>query len=128
NSYSVGSLMHMGPGFFPLVLGALLVAVGVLIAGAAMTGGESRETILPERKEGWGWTCILAAALGVILLGGYGRMGPATSGCVRVAALGDRSGTWKSAVVLAFGVTVFGVALFSYLLQLPFPIFRGVSL
>jgi hypothetical protein len=42
--------------------------------------------------------------------------------------LGDRSATWKSALALALAVTVFGVGLFSYLLQVPMPVleWRGL--
>ena len=61
-----------------------------------------------------------------IIFGSYGGMAPATFACVFVSALGDRTATWKSAFVLASCVTVFGVALFSYLLQVPIPILRGV--
>jgi hypothetical protein len=45
---------------------------------------------------------------------------PATFACVYVSALGDRTATWKSALVLAAVVTVFGVAV----LQIPMPLFR----
>jgi uncharacterized protein (DUF486 family) len=38
---------------------------------------------------------------------------------VFVSALGDRKATLKSAAILAAVVTVFGVGLFSYLLQIP---------
>ena len=35
-TYSLGSLTHMGPGMFPLMLGVTLTVVGVLILGAAV--------------------------------------------------------------------------------------------
>ena len=54
-------------------------------------------------------------------------MAPATFACVFVSALGDRTATLKSSLVLAAGVTVFGVLLFSYLLKVPFPIFRWAA-
>ena len=40
------------------------------------------------------------------------------------AALGDRESTLKSSAVLALAVTIVGCAIFGYVLQLPFPIFR----
>jgi hypothetical protein len=43
---------------------------------------------------------------------------------VFVSALGDRESTWKSSAILAFCITVPGCLLFSYVLQLPFPLFR----
>ena len=74
--YSIGTLFHMGPGFFPIILGT------------------------------------------------YGGLIPATFACVFVSALGDKDITLKSALVLGVAVTVFGVALFSYLLQVSMPMWR----
>jgi hypothetical protein len=50
-------------------------------------------------------------------------MAPGTFACVFVAAAGDRTQTWLSLLVLPTVVTIFGVALFSYFLQVPMPIF-----
>jgi uncharacterized protein (DUF486 family) len=47
---------------------------------------------------------------------------PGTFACVSIAALGDKGATWKSTIILATVVTVFGVALFSYFLQVPMPL------
>ena len=35
-TYSLGTLTHMGPGMFPLMLGVTLTFIGVLILGTAM--------------------------------------------------------------------------------------------
>jgi hypothetical protein len=53
---------------------------------------------------------------------------PAVFACVFVCALGDKTATYKSSLVLASCVTVFGVLLFHYLLNIPFPLLRGVNL
>ena len=47
---------------------------------------------------------------------------PGTFACVFVSALGDRESTWLGSIILATVVTVFGVGLFSYFLQVPMPI------
>ena len=57
-----------------------------------------------------------------MMSGGYGGLIAGRFACVFVSALGDRTATWKSALVLAAIVTVFGVTLFSYLLQVPMPV------
>ncbi len=49
---------------------------------------------------------------------------PATFALVFISALGDRQHTLRSAALLAAGVTVLGVAVFSWALQLQFPLFR----
>ena len=55
-------------------------------------------------------------------------MVPAIFACVFVCALGDKTATYKSSAILAAGVTVFGVVLFHYLLNVPFPLLRGLDL
>jgi lysylphosphatidylglycerol synthetase-like protein (DUF2156 family) len=123
-SYRLGTLMHMGPGFFPTSLGVLLVLIGIAIAAAGMTPSESEEdqSILPAHPEWWAWFCILMSPVLFILFGRYFGMIPGTFACVFIAALGDRNKTLKSVIILSTVVTVFGVVLFSYFLQVPMPI------
>ncbi len=124
-TYTTGTLMHMGPGMFPFILGIVLTFIGILIFGSALATplGED-EHILPRNKEWRGWACILAGPFLFIICGEFFGMVAATFACVFVSALGDRTATLKSSFWLAAGVTFFGVLLFSYVLQLPFPMFR----
>jgi hypothetical protein len=121
-----GTLMHMGPGFFPTVLGVVLISLGVLIAGMSFGSLHEPDRILPAHPEWWGWACIIAGPIAFMVFGEYGGMAPATFACVFVSALGDRTATVKSSLLLALGITVFGCLLFSYVLHVPFPIFRQV--
>jgi uncharacterized membrane protein len=124
-TYSTGTLMHMGPGMFPFILGIVLTFIGVLILGTALvTPLSDDEAILPKNREWRGWGCILAGPILFIIFGEFFGMVAGTFACVFVSALGDRTATLKSSLVLAAGVTFFGVLLFSYVLQLPFPMFR----
>jgi hypothetical protein len=128
--YSLGTLMHMGPGFMPTALGVILVFLGILIAAPAIATPnlEGEERILPEHPQWRGWSCILAGPLLFIICGSYGGLIPATFACVFVSAFGDRTTTWKEALLLASVVTVVGVIVFSYLLRVPMPIleWRGL--
>lgn len=124
-TYNLGTLMHMGPGMFPFMLGIVLTFIGVLIVGSALaTPLGADERILPESMEWRGWGCILAGPVLFIIFGEFLGMAPATFACVFVSALGDRTATLKGSFMLAAGVTFFGAILFSYVLQLPFPLFR----
>ena len=58
-----------------------------------------------------------------IVFGRYFGMAPGTFACVFIAALGDKDATWRGTIILATVVTVFGVSLFAYFLQVPMPIF-----
>jgi len=125
-SYRAGTLMHMGPGFMPTALGIILVLVGIAIGVAALSpseGGEQEESILPESPQWWAWSCILLSPVLFIVFGRYFGMAPGTFACVFIAALGDRTATWLSTFLLSTVVTIFGVGLFSYFLQVPMPIF-----
>ncbi len=71
-----------------------------------------------------GWGCILAGPVMFIIFGEFFGMVAATFSCVFVSALGDRHATLKSSAILAAGITVIGAVLFSYVLKVPFPLFR----
>jgi hypothetical protein len=126
-TYRAGTLMHMGPGFLPTALGVLLVLLGIAIAAAAMTpvepGKEEDQRILPEHPQWWAWFCILMSPVLFIFFGRYFGMAPGTFACVFIAALGDKKATWTGTIILSTVVTIFGVGLFSYFLQVPMPIF-----
>jgi hypothetical protein len=126
STYRGGTLMHMGPGFLPTALGIILVLLGIAIAAASLAGdgdGDSHgQSILPEQPQWWAWFCILMSPVAFIFFGRYFGMAPGTFACVFIAALGDKTASWKGTTILASVVTVFGVSLFSYFLQVPMPI------
>ena len=131
-SYRAGTLMHMGPGFLPTALGVLLVLLGISIAAAGLApaavgpDGDAHaedQRILPENPQWWAWFCILMSPILFIVFGRFFGMIPGTFACVFIAARGDKNATWLGTFVLATVVTIFGVALFSYFLQVPMPIF-----
>lgn len=121
-NHDIGTLRQMGPGYFPIALGVLLIFLGILIAGTASSGAANDEESALPHAEWRGWACIIAGPVLFILLGRLTGMLPATFTCVFVAAFGDRESTLKGAAVLAAGVSAFGVLLFHYLLKLPMPI------
>ncbi len=126
-TYRAGTLMHMGPGFMPTALGVLLALLGIAIAvsGLSSAGGadehDGDQRILPANPQWWAWFCILMSPICFIFFGRYFGMIPATFSCVFIAALGDKGATLLGSVVLSAVVTVFGVSLFSYFLQVPMP-------
>jgi len=127
STYRAGTLMHMGPGFLPTALGILLVLLGITIAAGSLASGEpghaEDQSILPAKPQWLAWLCILMSPVCFIFFGRYFGMAPATFSCVLIAALGDKDATWRGTVILATVVTVFGVGMFSYFLQVPMPIF-----
>jgi Tripartite tricarboxylate transporter TctB family len=123
--YRMGSLTQMGPGYFPTVLGIVLAIIGIIIAGSAAYAPATAEAPAP-RPDWRGWFCIAAAALLFIGLARFVGLVAATFVCVFVAALGDRENGLKESALLAAGITVFGVLLFSFVLHVQIPIFGGM--
>ena len=125
--YGMGTLTRMGPGFFPVALGIILIFIGILIAGSAYASSEpDKESFLPAKPEWFAWACIIASPIFFIALGEYAGLLPATFACVFVAALGDRETTVKQAAVLGAAISACGILLFSFVLKIPFPVVRGL--
>ena len=124
-TYSVGTLMHMGPGFLPTALGVILIGIGIAISMQAVTvpDGED-EDILPAEPQWFAWACILLRPIAFIIFGMYGGLLPATFMCVFVAALGDKDATWVGTIALSALITTFGVLLFHFVLQIPMPVLK----
>jgi hypothetical protein len=121
--YSIGTLSHMGPGFFPLSLGILLALIGAAIAlGAKTSVPPGPEAYLaPEWR---GWICICASIVAFIVLGKYGGLLPATFAISFISAMGDRGNTWKSALGLSLVMCVICVVVFWWALRMQFPLFQ----
>ena len=125
--YQMGSLTKMGPGYFPTVLGVILAIIGIIIAGSAAYASPPATTDANALRPDWrGWLCITTAALLFIALARYAGLVPATFVCVFTAAIGDRENSWKESALLAAGITVFGVLLFSLVLHVQIPIFGSM--
>lgn len=126
--YGIGTLRAMGSGFFPVMLGAMLILCGVLMAlFAAPAPDHATPGHHAIGAPDWrGAAAItLAVALFILLADSAGLL-PAIFACVFTAALGTRQTTPKEAALLAAGVSVFGVIVFSIGLKVQFPIIRGV--
>ena len=120
-SYDIGTLRHMGSGFFPTAVGVLLVITGVLIAIEGL--GRKNVTARGEARPEWrGWLCILGGIVAFIVLGEYTGLLPATFAIVFISALGDRQNTVKVAALLALAMCVVAVVVFWWALQLQFPL------
>ncbi len=123
SAYQIGTLDRMGPGFFPVALGVILACVGLAIAIAARLEPVKVERArLPPEWRGWFLICVSIVAF--VVIGTYGGLVPATFAIVFISALGDRSNSVRSAIALSLVVLVICIAVFSWALQMPFPLFR----
>ena len=71
NNYTIGSLARMGPGLFPLLLGVIMLAIGLLIA---VTPDSPDEVLADSRQEPFSqvvrahlrpWSAIIGGMVGV---------------------------------------------------------------
>ncbi len=119
-TYEVGSALRMGPGYFPLVLGSLLVLLGILIAVKGFVAGEGDE-IGPVP---WKAAALLVVAL---LFFGFTVRGlglvPSLLITVFLAAMAGRRARVIPAVVIAASLTALSVLIFVIVLQLRLPYF-----
>ena len=121
--YGIGGLSDMGSGFFPVMLGVGMVLMGLIMAVMRSPAQDGHAIQAPNWR---GAIAIVAAVTLFITLADRAGLAPATFACVFVGALGTSSTKLIEALILAAGVTVFGVLLFHYGLQVQFPIVRGV--
>lgn len=130
-SYQVGELARMGPGYFPMLIGFFLVALGLLVPFSPdpdellEADHPVDDTPGPSRADRIrGMACIAGGIVLFIVLGHYAGFVPATFALVFTAAMGDTSHTARTAALLALAMTIFGAVVFNWALQLQFPLFR----
>ncbi|HBP31120.1 MAG: tripartite tricarboxylate transporter TctB family protein [Advenella sp.] len=121
--YGIGSLARMGPGYFPLLLGLLLIGIGVLIAATPSSSDTSGDGASMSGLAVRPWLCVVGGVLCFIILGQYGGLVPATFALIFISALGDRNNSIQVALALAACVTIAAVGIFYYGMQIQFPLF-----
>lgn len=117
--FHMGSLTHMGPGYFPTALGVILAGLGVAITATAFTGEVAGLTSISWRPLA---TVLGGIILFALLLRGAGLV-PSTIVLVMVALLGSRRTTFLFSSSLAVLLSAFCYAVFVRALQLPLDAF-----
>lgn len=120
--YDIGTLRRMGPGFFPVVLGAALCVLGLIVALPALGRSGTAPKIEPASA-----IAVLAAIL--IFAFGLSRLGlaGATAAAVLVATIPAPRKGWVWRITLAAIVTVLTVLVFSFGLQMTLPLWPRLS-
>jgi hypothetical protein len=123
--YTVGGAARMGPGYFPLVLGVLLAALGAFVLFESLVV----ETEDGEPIGGWAWRplvfVILANLAFGVCIGGLPSMGVPALGLVVgiylltiISTLANGAIRWKETVILATVLAVGSYFAFIVLLKL----------
>jgi hypothetical protein len=121
-TYSIGSLSRMGPGYFPVALGAILSFIGVmLLIAARVAEPQEKSRKLPPQWRGW--ICIVLGVAAFPIIGRYGGFVPATFAIVFISALGERDNTLRGITLLSLVMVAFCVLVFWWGLNIQFPLF-----
>jgi hypothetical protein len=119
--YPFGTALRMGAGFFPLVLGAMLVLFGVYFVLRGLRSS--------DRIEGnWSPRALVILPLAFVLFGvlmQHAGFVPALFVLVVGSAAAGTEFKLVEVLVLAGLLTVLCVALFIWALGLPYPLFAG---
>jgi hypothetical protein len=122
SNYPMGSLLRMGPGFFPCVIAVLIMLLG----SALIVGGLRQNSCASSVRVQW--RSILAIGSGIAFFAlSLERTGlvPATLGLVLLSSLAEPRWRPRRVVVLAVAATALVYLLFVTVLQIPV---RAVSL
>jgi len=118
--YQFGTTQRMGPGYFPTILGILLVVLGILVA-VPVFKHDAQETHVGHI----GWRGLLVI-LGAVIL--YAVLLPRLGFVVSMAtlvilsAMGSREFTWKAALMSTVVLGFFSYLVFVKGLELQFPV------
>jgi hypothetical protein len=121
--YPFGTAMRMGSGYFPTVLGGILVLFGVFLIARGARSHDQAPLLT------WGWRPLACIVLSMVLFGflmpRFGLV-PALVALFFVSAFGGREFRVKEVMILTVVMTIFAVVVFTYVLKLPFQLFPGV--
>lgn len=120
--YPMGTAVRMGPGYFPTVLGGIMILFGIYVAAAGIRNKEKIQgnwslralVVLPASMVIFG---ILMEAAGFI---------PALVVLIFVAAASGREFKFVEVLLLMIGLTIASVLGFVYALGLPYPLIKGI--
>jgi len=116
--YELGTLQHLGPGAFPLLIGLVLTTLGV----ASLVSGRHAVAHPNASRVGLGVpraAAIFAAVFAFALLIDGAGLFVAAPALVLIASLGRRDVMYREALLLAIVLTVAAVMVFVWALGLP---------
>ena len=119
--YRFGSALRMGPGFFPIILGGILVVFGLCVVAVGIRSGEKITGRISPRA-------LILLPLALLLFGFLmDRAGfiPALAVLVFVSAAAGREFKFLEVLMLTGLSTVAAIALFVWGLGLPYPLLKG---
>jgi Tripartite tricarboxylate transporter TctB family len=122
-NYTFGTALRMGPGFFPVALGALLILFGLYILASGLREGTPLEA-------SWSPRALIVLPLALILFGvlmQYAGFVPAMLVLIFASAAASTEFRFVEVLLFAAALTALCVAVFIWGLGLPYPLFGGLG-
>lgn len=123
SAYPLGTLNRMGPGYFPVALGGLLMALGGALGLSGLRWGKTA----PAPLEPPNLRSLIFVLTGIAAFAALVRTAglvPATVALVVLSSLSERRIRPLQVALLAIAVSLLCVLLFRVLIGLPLPAFR----
>jgi hypothetical protein len=117
HSYEIGEASRMGPGYFPRVLGILLLGFGAILSLRGL-----RPTMEPQPQWQWRPLAIVLLGVGVFSLAPWLGVILTSVLLVFISSSASQEFRWKEALVSGAIQAVAVVAIFIYGLGMPLPI------
>jgi len=121
SKYTLGTAARMGPGYFPRILGILMVVLGALLALRAFR-------LKGDRVPGWRWRPTLLVLGSVVVFGAIVKLvGMAIATVVLILMASAASHEFRPREAMASGVLLAGLAVGVFVvgLNLQLPIWPG---
>jgi len=119
--YPFGSTTRMGPGYFPSMLGAILVLFGIYVTIVGLRRGEKITVHCSTRS-------LIVLSLSLVAFGvlmAYAGFIPALAVLIFGSALAGREFKYFEVLLLTLILTMLSVAVFIWGLGLPYPLIKG---
>ena len=119
--YPFGSALRMGPGYFPVVLGAILIVLGIYVM---LRGLRKYEKITGN----WSIRALIVLPLSLPLFGilmDFAGFIPALISLTFVSAASGREFKFMEVLLLTIFLGGLSVAIFIWSLGLPYPLIQG---
>jgi hypothetical protein len=116
--YQMGSSVRMGPAYFPVVLGGILVFLGLLVVLDSIVENGPEVPKFHFRP----LLFIAASSLAFAYLLKPLGLGLASVALIFISAYGGHEFNWKEVAIMSVVLVIFSVLVFVEALALPFPI------
>ena len=121
--YPFGSALRMGPGYFPTVLGGIMIAMGIYVLVLGLR--KDHEKIVGN----WSIRALIILPVATVVFGllmEHAGFIPAMLALIPISALAGREFKWIEVVPLTIGLLIVCTAGFIYGLGLPYPLIKGL--